>query len=193
MVHLLPHWTHPGKEGINIPVVAYTNCKKVELFFNDKSLGEKTMGEDLQLVWQVPYQPGKLTAVAKDENGTVLAKTSQQTAGIPSGINIVSNKTTVKANRRDVINMEITVVDKQGIPVPDDDHLVYFDIEGPGKLIGVDNGDVADLNPTKNTNQRKVFKGKCVGLVQTTDQKGNIKITVRSEGLKSSIVQIPSV
>ena len=193
MVHLLPHWTHPGKEGKKIPVVAYSNCKKVELFFNDKSLGEQIMGEDLQLVWQVPYQPGKLTAVAKDENGTLLAKTSQQTAGIPSEINIVSNKTTVKANRRDVINLEITVVDKQGIPVPDDDHLVYFDIEGPGKLIGVDNGDVADLNPTKNTNQRKVFKGKCVGLVQATNQKGNIKITVHSEGLKSSVALIPSV
>ena len=56
MVHLLPHWTHPGKEGVTIPVVAYSNCSKVELFFNGSSLGEQTMGSDLQLVWQVPYR-----------------------------------------------------------------------------------------------------------------------------------------
>ena len=82
---------------------------------------------------------------------------------------------------------------KQGIPVPDDDHLVYFDIKGSGKLIGVDNGDVIDLSPTKNTSQRKVFKGKCVGLVQTTDQNGGIEVIVRSEGLKSGVLQISSV
>lgn len=41
MVHLLPHWTHPGKEGLEIPVVAYTNCESAELFLNGISLGEK--------------------------------------------------------------------------------------------------------------------------------------------------------
>ena len=39
MVHLLPHWTHPGKEGKTIPVVIYTNCDAVELFINNVSLG----------------------------------------------------------------------------------------------------------------------------------------------------------
>ena len=72
------------------------------------------MGEDLQLVWQVPYLPGKLTAIAKDENGTVMAKTSQQTAGEPFEIKIVADKSVAKANRRDVVNLEITIVDKTG-------------------------------------------------------------------------------
>lgn len=31
MVHMLPHWTHPGKEGVEIPVVVYTNCESAEL------------------------------------------------------------------------------------------------------------------------------------------------------------------
>jgi len=55
MVHLLPHWTHPGLEGIEIPVVVYTNCEAAELFLNGKSLGEKPMGKDRQLLWHVPY------------------------------------------------------------------------------------------------------------------------------------------
>jgi beta-galactosidase len=55
MVHLLPHWTHPEKEGVRIQVVAYGNCGRVELFFNNRSLREQTMEEDLQLLWQVPY------------------------------------------------------------------------------------------------------------------------------------------
>ena len=41
MVHVLPHWTHPGKEGVEIPVVVYTNGDAAELFYNGKSLGRK--------------------------------------------------------------------------------------------------------------------------------------------------------
>lgn len=61
MVHLLPHWTHPGKEGKTIPVVIYTNCDAVELFINNVSLGSKPYTGE-QLIWLVPYSPGKIEA-----------------------------------------------------------------------------------------------------------------------------------
>ncbi len=193
MVHILPHWTHPGLEGVKIPVVAYSNCKTVELFLNGKSMGEQGMDENLQLVWQVPYHPGKLLALAKDDNGIVMAETSQQTAGPAYELLISPDRTTIGANRRDVVRLEITVADKDGIPVPQADNLVQFDVNGPGRLIGVENGDVGDLSATKFVKTRKAFMGKCIGLVQATDKTGDVRITVRSGNLQPATLRVISL
>ena len=63
MIHLLPHWSHPGFEGMPVTVWAYTNCDEAELFLNGVSLGRKKVEKYLHAEWQVPYTPGKLEAV----------------------------------------------------------------------------------------------------------------------------------
>ncbi len=59
MVHLLPHWNWPNREGQPIDVRVYSNAAAVELFLNDKSLGRKTMPRDSHLEWKVAYEPGR--------------------------------------------------------------------------------------------------------------------------------------
>jgi beta-galactosidase len=184
MVHMLPHWTHPGKEGVKIPVVVYSNCRRIELFFNDVSLGEQEMGDELQLVWQVPYRPGRLLAIGRDSGGIKLAETVQQTAGSPFAIRIEGDKVSMRANRRDVLRLDMSVVDEHGVVVPDADNIIGLKITGPARLLGLDNGDVADLTKVK-TERRRVFKGRCAALIQSTDRGGEVKINVISEGLKT--------
>lgn len=181
MVHLLPHWTHPGKEGVEIPVVAYTNCHSVELFRNGESLGEKKYAGE-QLVWHVPYAAGEITAVAKTKDGKTVTTTTK-TAGQASRIRIKADKKTAKANRTDVIHFEIDITDATGTLCPMAAHEIFFEITGPGKLIAVDNGDPVDLSSNKIAN-RKAFRGKAFLIVQTTDKKGEIKVKALSEGLK---------
>ncbi len=48
-LHLLPHWTWPGREGEVTPVVAYTSWPKAELFVNGKSAGVKEKATDKKL------------------------------------------------------------------------------------------------------------------------------------------------
>ena len=36
-LHILPHWTWPGREGEVTPVFVYTNYPAAELFINGKS------------------------------------------------------------------------------------------------------------------------------------------------------------
>ncbi|MDP6038520.1 MAG: glycoside hydrolase family 2 TIM barrel-domain containing protein, partial [Candidatus Latescibacteria bacterium] len=189
MIHLLPHWTHPGKEGIKIPIVAYTNCESVELFLNNENLGEQKY-KDEQLVWQVPYTPGTLRVEGK-VNGTVVTSKTVKTANEPSGICITPDKTQCKANQTDIVHLEIDIVDANGTLVPQADHLIHFTIDGPAKLIGVDNGDPLDLSPYK-TPERKAFRGKCLLIVQMTDQTGKITITAQAEGLHPSTQTITS-
>ncbi|WP_439183412.1 sugar-binding domain-containing protein [Carboxylicivirga taeanensis] len=188
MVHLLPHWTHPGKEGVEIPVVVYTNCESAELFLNGQSLGEKNMGKERQMVWLVPYDAGKLSVVAKS-NGIAIVEKQYVTAGEASGLSIEVDKATVKSNNIDVVHCEITVVDNKGVMVPNANHLIEFDVDGPARIIGVENGDILDLSPHK-VSQRKAFNGKCLLMIQATGESGQIEITAKAETLKGSNILV---
>jgi beta-galactosidase len=188
MVHVLPHWTHPGKEGVEIPVVVYTNCESAELFLNNKSFGEKSMTKERQIVWKVPYEKGTLRVVSKN-NGQEVCTKKIRTAGVPNTIDLKINKSKLKANKTDVARVEVSIIDSNGTVVPYADNLVHFQINGPGKIIGVENGDILDLSPHK-VNYRKAFNGKCLLLVQTTDKKGVITIKAKSNNLRTAQSEI---
>lgn len=110
MVHLLPHWTHPGKEGKTIPVVIYTNCDAVELFINNVSLGSKPYTGE-QLIWLVPYSPGKIEARGI-KKGKIVATDCYQSAEAPHSVALASNKYSVKAGSDEIIRIEIDITDK---------------------------------------------------------------------------------
>jgi beta-galactosidase len=189
MVHLLPHWTHPGKEGKILPMVAYTNCESVELFLNGTSLGAQEYDTDnLQNVWQVPYQPGTIRIEASNK-GQVVATKEYTTAGSPAAVHMTPDRTIMQANRTDVVHLETDIVDAASRMVPSGNHTVTWKIEGPGKLIGVENGDPLDLAPHK-VNTRKAFYGKCLAMIQTTGEIGEIRITATADGLEPHVVTI---
>jgi len=190
MVHLDPHWTHPGKEGIEIPVVVYTNQTSAELFLNGKSLGEKVINDDMQLVWLVPYQAGELTVVARSGGKEIISK-SINTAKAPDSILITADKLTLSANQTDVVHLTLDIIDENGHVVPEANNRLNISIDGPAKLIGVENGDILDLEPHK-VPTRKAFMGKVLALIQTTDVAGDITITVSSEGLATQQLLIKS-
>ncbi len=85
VLHLLPHWNWPGKEGQEIRVDAFSNCKQVELFLNGASLGKQTMQPNSHLTWQVKYAPGTLSAKGYDADGKVIAETKVETTGDAGG------------------------------------------------------------------------------------------------------------
>lgn len=190
MVHLLPHWTHQGKEGIDIPVVVYTNCEKAELFLNGRSLGEKTMGQERQLVWLVPYAQGEITVKAFSK-GKLLATKSYITAEEAAAISIETDKQIVRHNEADVVHCEVKIVDANGTMVPNANNLIEFEVLGNARLLGVENGDILDMSPHK-VNYRKAFNGKCLLMVQSTNEEGEIKVIARSEGLQKAEIVIQS-
>ncbi len=190
MVHILPHWTHHGLEGVEIPVVVYTNCDEAELLLNGKSLGKKRMTDERQIVWLVPYEPGTITVESYDAAGNKISK-SYSTADSAATIDIKVDRDKITANQQDVVVCEVTITDKNGVMVPNANNLINFEIDGPAKIIGVENGDILDLSPHK-VNYRKAFNGKVLLLVQSTDKSGDIRITATSEGLADGVVNIKS-
>ncbi|RAV28479.1 glycoside hydrolase family 2 TIM barrel-domain containing protein [Sinomicrobium soli] len=182
MVHLLPHWTHPGKENVKIPVVVYTNTGGAELFLNGKSLGRKMLKEDeLQLVWQVPYQPGELKVVARTDAGKEITK-SYKTAGTPAAVKISTDRTGLSYKEGDVAHLEITIVDDKGTEVPQANRKLHIEVSGGGRCLGLENGDILDHTPHQSP-YRKTFNGKLLALVGADDTAQDIGITVSGEGL----------
>lgn len=188
MVHILPHWNWEGKEGIEIPVVAYSNCERVELFLNGKSLGEKVMGDKMDLVWQVPYEPGVMIAKGKMDGKVVTVK-EITTSGPPAKIELLADRTEISANGQDVVHIEINLQDQMGNFVPDGSNRMVFKVEGDAKIIGVDNGDPLNTD-TFNSNTLKAFNGKCLVIIQSSKAKGEFTFSVASEGLEGASVVV---
>ena len=144
---------------------------------------------DLHLAWDVPYEPGTLKAV-----GTKAGKTAVEveisTTGDPAAIELSVDRDTIRADRRDVAHVTVKVVDAQGRLHPDADNEVTFEIQGEGKLIGVDDGNMADLGVDFKGKVRKASHGMCLAMVQSTANAGQIRVTATSPGLKPATVTI---
>ena len=188
MVHILPHWNWEGKEGVGIPVVAYSNCDSVELFLNGQSLGEKEMGDNMDLVWLVPYEPGTLIAKGK-RAGDVVYEKEIVTSGIPAKIQTLADRKSISADGQDVVHIEINVLDAEGHFVPDASNLLEFKVVGDASIIAVDNGDPLNEQSFSSTSI-KAFNGKALVIIQSTKKKGEFTFDAKSEGLAGAQVYV---
>ena len=147
VLHLLPHWNWVGKEGQEIRVDAFSNCKSVELFLNGTSLGKQDMKPYSHLTWPVKYALGTLSAKGFDATGKVIAETKVETTGEPAAVQLTPNRATINANGEDVSVITVSVADAKGRIVPVAGNKINFSIEGAGKIIGVGNGDPSSHEP----------------------------------------------
>ena len=170
-------------------MVAYSNCKGVELFLNGASLGRQAMQRNFDLVWQVKYAPGTLSAKGFDEAGKVIAETKVETTGDATRIQLTPDRKTMQANGEDVAVFTVAALDAQARVVPVAQNKINFTLEGPGKIIGAGNGDPAamsriNLLAGSPAWSRSLFNGLAQIIVQSTRDAGEFKLTRRSEGLQ---------
>jgi beta-galactosidase len=112
-----------------------------------------------------------------------------KTAEKPSQIALNADRTIIKSDGVDLSFITVSVLDKNGTMVPNASNNIQFTIEGPGKIIGIDNGDPTSHASFK-ASDRKAFYGKCLVIVQSLEKEGTIKLTANSQGLKESTIKI---
>jgi len=188
LVHLLPHWNWPGREGQAIEVWAYGNCAQVEMVLNGKSLGRQDMPRNGHLAWSVPYQPGVLEARGI-EQGRVVAQDRQVTPGAAAAVRLVADRARLTADGADLAMLRAEVVDARGTIVPTAGDLLHFAISGPARLIGVGNGDPTSHEPD-HAATRHAFAGLAQAIVQTRGEPGRIVVIAGAEGLVSGQVEL---
>lgn len=188
VLHLFPHWNWPGYEGKEIAVWVHTNLERVELFLNGRKLGSQQVKKNQHLAWNVPYVPGAIEARGyKGDKVVITAR--RETTGTAAKLMMTADRREVNADGEDVAMFAVAVHDAQGRVVPVAENEVTFQISGPGKLIGVGNGDPTDHASDKGTS-RKVFSGLCMAFVQSMKTSGSITIQATSPGLVSTTVTI---
>ncbi len=185
LVHIFPHWNWPGKEGQSISVWCFSNCDEVELFLNGVSQGSQTMPEFGHLQWDnVTYTPGELEARGY-LGGIVVATDVVKTTGAPAALKLSAGRSTLYADGEDIIPVEVSVVDANGLVVPIADNMVHFSVTGAGTIGGVGNGDPSSHEPNQ-ADYRSAFNGLCMVLVRAGTSPGSIELTATSSGLSSA-------
>jgi len=191
VLHILPHWNWAGKEGHAIAVWVHTNFDAVELLLNGVSLGKKTVTRNSHVEWSVNYAPGVLTA--RGFSGSRMAmEVRNETTGDPASIHLAAEAAKINADGEDVAVVTVSVLDAKGRLVPTASNKVQFTVEGPGKIIGVGNGDPSCHEPDK-ASARSLFGGLAQVIVQGTKQAGEIVLTAQADSLTADRLVIASV
>lgn len=201
-LHVLPHWTWPGREGENTPVFVYTNYPEAELFVNGKSYGKQRkltadearalQGKDslwlqrrYRLMWtDVPYEPGELKVVAYDNSGKKVEEKTVRTAGKPHHLEVVADRTALSADGKDLAYITVRVVDKDGNLCPADDRLVSFTVKGAGSFRAAANGDATCLD-LFHLPRMHAFSGQLTAIVQSGAESGNLVFEAKAKGVKA--------
>ena len=193
MAHILPHWNWPERVGQVTPVHVYTSGDEAELFLNGKSLGKKKK-EPLQyrLRWDdVTYEPGELKAVAY-KDGKPWAEAKTRTTGPAVKLALQPDCTELRADGADLSFVTVSVVDKNGLLVPRSKNRIKFEIEGPGQIVAVDNGD-ATCHESFQSKEYNAFNGLCLVIVRAKPgTPGAITLKAQSDGLESAATGIIS-
>ena len=198
-IHLLPHWTWPGRKGQVTPVYCYTDYPEAELFVNGKSQGriKKNPKERLdryRLRWNnVKYEPGELKVIIFDEMGKNCGEKTVRTAGKPAQLKLDTwtQSEGLIADGEDLAFVTVSLVDKNGTLIPDAADQLTFTVKGAGTFRAVCNGDATSLEPfTKPT--MKLFSGQLVVVVQAAKTPGNLTLTVNDAKRKlTKTITIP--
>ena len=216
-IHLLPHWTWPGREGEVTPVYCYTNYPSAELFVNGKSQGRiskrldervkpdgsRTVKETEPLIdryrlrWNdVRYEPGEIRVVVYDANGVRRGESVCRTAGTPYKLVVTQQsldeyrgQKTLRADGDDMAFFVVQAVDKNGNLCPEANHQITVHVSGAAHFKGMCNGDATSFEVFTQPTM-KLFKGQLVVGIQSNGHKGTAKVTVESPGLQSSTAKI---
>ena len=188
------HWNRV--KGQNVSLIVYTNAEEVELLLNGKSLGKKL--NDVknakvrnQIRWNnVPYEPGKLVAIARN-SGEEVCRDIIETTGEAVALVALDDDYPAQwmADGMDLQHVKVVAVDKKGRTVQTIDKEVTFTVEGPADIVGVINGDINSDELTVG-NKRRLYQGNCTLILRSQKQHGRVVVKAEAPGMKPAKLKL---
>jgi beta-galactosidase len=183
------HWNYDA--GDTVLVMAYSNCKEVELFINGKSFGKKQQNEANSCYWwYVPYQAGEVKAIGTGSDKKKYSA-SLYTVFEPTQVQLIPDTTFIHADGKDVVLVEAVLKDKNNNTSYLAQNRINFTISGEGTIIGTDNGDARCLDSFKLP-WKNAYAGRAMVVIQSTKQPGEIRVNASVDGIPGKSVQIES-
>ena len=204
-LHVLPHWTWPGRAGQVTPVYVYTSYPEAELFVNGVSQGRrrrdpKSRLDRYRLRWRnVVYAPGELKVVAYDQWGLLAEEKIVRTAGKPVALRILPEQAKLPpsavaggeaTDTPELGYFRVSVVDEDGNVCPDAANRIGIRVFGMAKLRGLCNGDATSLEVFTGS-AMKAFGGELVVTAEMLGLEGVCRVEASSPGLRAARVEVP--
>ena len=183
-----PVWNwNPGQ---SIFVNVFTNCEEAELFLNNKSLGIKKLADfkNRTITWEVPFESGKLKAVART-SGKDLAAYELNTTTKPVRIAAKSNVIKLKGDKEDIANVFVNLCDESGNTVYSAENEITCEVTGPVRILGMEDSNPKNIESYKD-NKQHAYHGKLLIYLQSLDKSGKAVIKLSSPGLQGTSVEI---
>ena len=188
MLHVFPHWNWSLGQIIDIWAY-YNNADEAELFLNDASQGVRRKKDDvLHVSWRLTYEPGNIRVVTRKDGKEVLSE-KIHTAGDPYQIKLTADRDNINNNGVDLSFVTVEVLDQNGNLCPNAENLIHFELDGSGRIAGVDNGNPVSMESFVEP-QRKAFYGKCLVIVQSGKKSEVMNLKAISNNLKSAEINI---
>jgi NOL1/NOP2/fmu family ribosome biogenesis protein len=177
-----PVWN--WKEGQQISVNVFSNCDEVELYLNNKSLGIKKMKDFLNrtMIWEIAFESGVLQATGRIK-GKDEASFTLKTTGKPELLSAEKDKSLLKANKKDLGHIFVTVCDGAGNTVYDARNEITCEITGPLKLAGMEDSNPVNIEDYRD-NRQNAYHGKLLVYLRPTGLPGKAIVRLSSPGLK---------
>ncbi len=189
VLHVFPHWN--WETGQTIDVWAYYNyADEVELFLNGDSKGVRSKNDStLHTMWRLTYVPGEVKVISR-KNGVKVAEKVILTAGEPSQIQLSADRSSITPDGYDLSFITVDILDENGLLAPNADNEITFEVTGPARIVGTDNGYQASWESFKSP-IRKAWKGKALVILQSKRaERGEVILSAKAEGLVSSVLKI---
>lgn len=185
-------WNWNGHEGRPIQVSVYSSCEEAELVLNARSLGRKKTDRASRFMatWDVPYQPGELKVIGY-RGGKQVASAMLKTAHDASRIVLAADRDRIKADGQDLSYVTVELRDAGGTRHPKAENMLTFAIDGPGTIVGVGNANPVSLESYQRP-ERKAWQGRCLVIVKSGNQPGDIHLRASSTGLPAGEIIIRS-
>lgn len=177
-------WTdsfvYDAETGETVTVSCYTNLPEAELFVNGRPLGKKaaTDADGCRLTWEIPFEKGELTAVAGDAQDKLRSPEKAQS------IRLEADK--ISSDKNGVIQVEVALTDSNGTLACADDRIIYYQLIGDGRILGIENGCPDDLTCYAER-YRKTHNGRAIVYIKAGENEGRLTLfAFTKDGLDAS-------
>ena len=181
------------REGERIRVVCYTNTAKAQLKLNGEVVGEMKPYNDEHgmIYWDIPYASGTLTAEGYNSEGNLQTTYTIKTSGRPYALRASLIETATQPHEsieHPTYQILVEVLDEESMLVKLADNMITCHIEGPARLLGLENSDNSDMSHPK-ARQRRAYQGTLVGYVQRMGD-GPVTVTFSTPLLGEATIEL---
>ena len=174
-------WSWENCEGKTAVVEVYSVADRVQVQVNGRTVGQKKTSKTGRTLFKVPYESGRITAIAYDADGRESGRYEMRSAGKDTVLQVLPECDAVNPDGLAYVRFRYT--DGNGIWKPQERHMLTVKVEN-GSLLGLGSANSYYVG-NYTTDTTDTYYGEALAVIRA-DGSGDVKITVTEDGGKEA-------